>query len=201
MTIKRPRSLTKGISSHPLYKVRRGMINRCYRKKNKDYQRYGGRGIRVCKEWLTSQESFISYCESIGWGPGLQMDRIDNDGNYEPSNIRFVPPKENTRNTRRNVHLTINGVSKVLEDWCMFFGIPSNVYHSRVKNGWTMDDAFSIPVNQVPCGRKGTNLSENDKDEIRRLYKGKIMGKTRLAKKFKVGAATIDFILNKINKI
>lgn len=201
MTGKRPRSQTRGISKHPLYKVRRGMINRCYRKKNEDYPRYGGRGIGVCKEWLTSQESFISYCESIGWRPGLQMDRIDNDGNYEPSNIRFVQPKENARNTRRNVHLTINGVSKVLEDWCMFFGIKSNVYHSRVKNGWTMEDAFLIPVNQVPCGRKGTNLSENDEDEIQRLYKGKVMGKTRLAKNFKVGAATIDFILNKKNKV
>lgn len=80
-----------------IYHVWGAMINRCYKPKNKYYHRYGGRGINVCKEW---KSSFLSFYKDMGDIPfkGAQIDRRNNNGNYEPSNCRWVTPKENTNN-------------------------------------------------------------------------------------------------------
>ena len=90
--------------NHPLYSKYTHMILRCYNPKSNRYYRYGARGITVCDEWLESIDNFIEWAESIGYEPnrGLQIDRIDNDGNYEPSNCRFVSIKENCDVGRRN---------------------------------------------------------------------------------------------------
>lgn len=74
------------------------MIKRCYRK-CRDSKRYRGRGITVCEEWKNSAKSFIDWAMDNGWREGLHLDRIDNDGNYEPENCRFVEPRENSLNT------------------------------------------------------------------------------------------------------
>lgn len=95
-----------------------GMKQRCYNPKRDNYERYGGRGIRVCDEWLESSTPFIKWALENGYEDGLQLDRIDNSGNYEPSNCRWVTPKNNSRNTRRSKHLTLNGETKTVAEWC-----------------------------------------------------------------------------------
>lgn len=87
---------------HPLYNVWCGMNQRCHYEKSKGYHNYGGRGIKVCEEWNKSNpKGFENFCEYVGERPkGLQMDRIDNDGNYEPGNIRWVTCRENLENRR-----------------------------------------------------------------------------------------------------
>jgi hypothetical protein len=86
-----------GLTNHPIYSVWEHIRSRCNYEKNNRYHRYGGRGISICKEWEDS-ETFVKWALESGWKPGLQIDRIDNDGDYCPENCRFVTPGENTYN-------------------------------------------------------------------------------------------------------
>ena len=79
-----------------LYATWRSMKARCYNPNHKKYHRYGGRGIRVCDEWRNDSQRFIQYWLSNGWKPGLQIDRIDNDGDYCPENCQLLTNRENT---------------------------------------------------------------------------------------------------------
>lgn len=95
-----------GYTNTPEYNSYNHMITRCFNKNRWDYYRYGGRGITVCDEW---KESFNSFLKSMGDKPfeGAEIDRIDNDGNYEPSNCKWVTHKENGQH-KSNVYLTQN---------------------------------------------------------------------------------------------
>ena len=77
------------------------MLNRCLYENGEKYPEYGGRGITVCQEWIDSYQAFRDFAMKNGWRKGLQIDRIENDGNYEPSNVRFVTGKVNVNNSRR----------------------------------------------------------------------------------------------------
>jgi hypothetical protein len=77
------------------------ILKRCYDKKNKDYEHYGGRGIVMCDEWKENKQKFMRWCRDNGEEKGLEIDRIDNDKGYEPGNCRFVTKKVN-RNNRRD---------------------------------------------------------------------------------------------------
>lgn len=90
-------STTHGLRQHPLYNVHSSMKNRCTNPKSKAYRNYGGRGIKVCDRWL---ESFENFYEDIieGYIKGLQLDRIDNDGDYSKENCRWVTPQQNSMN-------------------------------------------------------------------------------------------------------
>ena len=88
---------THGLSQHLLYRVWTGMLDRCYKKDNSRFKNYGGRGISVCEEWL-KVEVFVEWAVYNGWKPDLQIDRVDNDGNYCPENCRFVTNWENSLN-------------------------------------------------------------------------------------------------------
>ncbi len=90
----------KGMSYSAIYNVWRCMKQRCNNPNASGYKNYGGRGISVCNEWEKSSEAFYDWALANGYAPGLQIDRIDNDGNYEPSNCRWVTPKENASNRR-----------------------------------------------------------------------------------------------------
>ena len=93
------------------------MLHRCNDPKRKKYKDYGGRGISVCPEW-NDPNVFIDWAEQNGYEPGLQLDRIDNNGNYSPDNCRWLTPKENSRNRRNTVFLTVNGITKSVAEWC-----------------------------------------------------------------------------------
>jgi hypothetical protein len=90
---------THGLSHTPLFRVWCSMRARCENPKNTRYDRYGGRGIVVCDRW---RNSFLDFYNDVvsGYANGLQLDRIDNDGNYEPTNTRWVPPAQNARNSK-----------------------------------------------------------------------------------------------------
>lgn len=100
--------------SHPfrsnILSVREGMIYRCRDSSN---DRYGGRGIEVCEDWMNSTNIFYKWAISNGYQVGLQIDRIDNDGNYEPSNCRFVDAKTNCGNRSDNRRVVLDGVSMI----------------------------------------------------------------------------------------
>ena len=97
MTARGATQASHGLSRHPLYFVWKNMWRRCSIPTTNRYERYGGRGITVCQEW-ENISPFVCWAENNGWRPGLQLNRINNDGNYSPSNCNFVSVKENTRN-------------------------------------------------------------------------------------------------------
>lgn len=90
----------QALSRHPIYGIWIGIKKRCYNKKSKYYKNYGGRGIAMCKGWLEDFKLFYDWALENGWDKKLQIDRIDNDGDYEPNNCRFVTHRENTLNRR-----------------------------------------------------------------------------------------------------
>lgn len=99
------------------------MKDRCYNKKCKDYQMWGGRGITICDEWLRDVKSFYDWAMTHGYKDNLTIDRIDNNKGYSPDNCRWVDRKTQARNTRRNRVITINGETKCLVEWCEVFNI------------------------------------------------------------------------------
>lgn len=125
---KNPKITTHGLTNTSIYSVWCSMKQRCYNPNRKKYKDYGQRGIEICDEWQDAAV-FAEWALSNGYRAGLQIDRIDNDGNYEPSNCRFVTPKENSRNRRNTKLLTINGETKSVAEWCENIDIsPFTVY-------------------------------------------------------------------------
>lgn len=92
---------THGLSKHPLYRKLNNLRARCEYQSATNYQYYGGRGIGVCREWVENPAAFVEWVLSNGWRPGLEVDRIDVDGDYSPENCRLLTHKENSQRTRR----------------------------------------------------------------------------------------------------
>ena len=93
-----------GLSRHPVYRVWKGIRNRCLNPDYNYWKDYGGRGITICDEWANDPAAFIAWALANGWAPGLEIDREDNDGNYTPGNCRFVTRLINQRNKRRRLN-------------------------------------------------------------------------------------------------
>jgi len=124
------------------YKSWCGMKERCYNIKNHKYPIYGAIGIIICDRWLNSFENFIS---DMGPKPSSKhsIDRIDNDGNYEPSNCRWATPLEQSRNTSHNRWIEGGGENMLLVDWASRFGVDPSVvlYHLKRR---TMDETIEF---------------------------------------------------------
>lgn len=137
---------THGLRNHPTYSTWTSMRNRCYWSKSNRSKHYKLRGIVVCNEWKDSFENFYEWSINNGWKPGLQLDRINNNGNYEPPNCRWATPKEQARNRTSNVWITIDGETKIAIEWAEQYNISPSVIHSRLKLGWSHKDAIQKPI-------------------------------------------------------
>ena len=137
---------THGRSYHPLYFVLDAMKQRCYNKNNKAYKNYGGRGITVCPEWRNEPEVFIDWAKANGYEIGLQIDRINNDGNYEPNNCRFVTRKENNNNRRDNKGYFLLGVFYTISQLAEKFNINYDAFYGRIYRGGTLQQALRQKV-------------------------------------------------------
>lgn len=111
--------------------IHSNMIQRCTNPNNSFYNRYGGRGITVCPEWKT-RKNFRSWAYSHGYSDDLEIDRINNDGNYEPSNCRWVSTKENCNNRSSCHYVTAFGQTKSMKQWSEELGISYNTLKKRV---------------------------------------------------------------------
>lgn len=115
------------------------MIDRCYNPNHKSWRNYGGRGIKVCRRWLTS---FKNFFDDMGTRPTSKhsLDRFpDQNGNYSPDNCRWATSKEQARNTRTNTILTLNGESHCLAEWAEITGIRIGCILERISKGWSIE--------------------------------------------------------------
>lgn len=131
-----------GMRGTHLYSVWHNMKDRCYRQKCKEYPRYGERGICVCDEWLNNFESFRDWAMASGYKDGLTIDRIDNNGNYEPTNCRWSTGKEQANNRRSNHTITYNGQTRTLKEWAELYGIPYGLLKNRIRANMPMEKAL-----------------------------------------------------------
>lgn len=134
-----------GLSYAPEYRAWQTMRLRCTETSNPAYKNYGGRGVKVCDRWLGSVQAFI---DDMGPKPSPkhELDRIDNDGNYEPGNCRWATRKVNDRNRRSNRVVAFRGESHALAEWCERFGLPRDTAWKRLASGWSVEQTLTTPV-------------------------------------------------------
>lgn len=133
------------IDQHPLGAVWRGMLVRCHDPRSDDFENYGARGISVCPAWRVS---FWQFVADMPPRPSRQhsIDRINNNGNYEPGNVRWATPTEQGRNTRFNRILTARGEQLTLAEWSELTGIPKSTLFNRIKRGWSDEATVTTPI-------------------------------------------------------
>lgn len=125
------------------YMIWASMVERCYSATNKDFGRYGGRGITVCQAW---RDSCLVFIEDMGRKPDKNstLDRVDNDLGYNPSNCKWSTRKEQANNTSRTVFITANGETKPLTEWARLLGLKDATLYSRVTTyGWSDQEAVN----------------------------------------------------------
>lgn len=129
-----------------LYVIWCHMIERCYNPHFVAFANYGGRGIRVCENWRNSFVAFREWARTNGYDDKLTLDRIDNDGNYEPSNCKWSTVKEQSNNRRTNRLLTYRGETKTMTQWAETIGMPVATFKHRLYRGWSVAKAIETPV-------------------------------------------------------
>ena len=135
------------VTKEKLYHLFYGIKARCYNTKSNKYEYYGGKGIKICEEWLNSYEAFKKWSYENGYKEGLTIDRIDSNGNYEPSNCRWVTMTVQNRNKDINNYYTYNGKTLLLSDWSKLTGIKESTLYSRINSlHWSFEKAITTPI-------------------------------------------------------
>lgn len=131
---------THGKRNAAIYAIWNNMMSRCHNPKDKAFSNYGGRGIAVCDEWHT----FEGFYADMGDKPeGMSMERIDNNGNYEPGNVEWKTAKEQANNRRSNVLLTYQGQTKNVQQWCDELGLNAKTVRRRLNvYGYSVEQAL-----------------------------------------------------------
>lgn len=134
-----------GMWQEHLYGSWHSMIQRCTNPNVKSYARYGGRGIKVCREWRDSFETYyadVSQIEGFG-AEGVTLDRIDNNGDYTPGNVRWASATVQERNRQNNVMITFGGRTQCQSAWEEELGLSENTLRQRLKQGWSVERALT----------------------------------------------------------
>ena len=142
----------------PLYDVWAAMKQRCYNANDSHYESYGGRGISVCEEWKNDYVPFRAWAMLSGYGAGVEIDRINNDGDYEPGNCRFIPRVKNARNKTTSLMISAFGETKSATAWSedARCAISARILRKRFHGGWHPEYAITTgpQVNQFHKGEK-----------------------------------------------
>lgn len=141
----RAKGVTHGHSKKREHLAWRTMLDRCYNPTEVGFHNYGGRGIGVCKRWRDSFEAFLA---DVGPrpSPAHSLDRIDNDGHYEPGNVRWATRVQQGRNRSTNRHLTLHGVTMAVCEWAERVGISREAIHNRLADGWSVERTLTTPI-------------------------------------------------------
>jgi hypothetical protein len=146
---------THGMSKSLTYKSWRGMIERCERSSHKDFRHYGGKGVKVCPRW---RSSFVNFLEDMGVRPsaGHSLDRIDGNGDYCPSNVKWATTVEQARNRCSNHVVEYCGEKINVSALAERIGVKSFILYSRLRRGWSLSRATETPVIAKPIsGKRG----------------------------------------------
>lgn len=136
-----------GMSGTRLYHCYKLMKNRCYNQNDKSYYIYGGRGIKICKDWLGDNGAlnFINWALNNGYKDDLTIDRIDNNKGYSPDNCRWTTRKEQSNNLRCNKHYEYKNKLYTLTQLCELLNLDKRLIYSRLRCGWNLDKAINTP--------------------------------------------------------
>lgn len=152
----RNRLTTHGLKNHPLHITWTNMLFRCMNSNYTGYKNYGGRGIAVCSEWQDDFKAFYDYASQLPHcgEKGYSIDRINNDGNYEPGNVRWATRLEQNLNRRMSRTITFDGRTQSLTAWADEVGVTPRLLRYRLKAGWSLErvlglDAESLLVQQA----------------------------------------------------
>lgn len=187
----RPRT---SLRSSPEYKSWCHMKGRCLSPSNPKYPDYGGRGIRVCEQWA-ARDGFKSFLEDMGQKPSKahSVDRIDNDGHYEPGNCRWATRREQANNTRVNTFIEIDGRRATIAQWADEFGIGSDVISKRIGIGWSPERAVTEPLKTRGERHPGARFTDADVLEVLRLLRAGVRQQD-IADRFGVHNSQISMI-------
>jgi predicted DNA-binding protein (UPF0251 family) len=168
-----------------LYRIWRGMIDRCENNNSKSYKWYGGRGIKVCDDWHTPQK-FFGWAFLNGYHANLTIDRINNDKGYCPDNCRWVNNFEQQRNRRNIKRLTFKEQTLTVQEWADLMGISKSTINSRLKQGWSIEDTLT-------CRPHSKDYKSNETF----LCNGEVLRLTEISKKYGVNRETLRYRLSK----
>lgn len=129
-----------------LYNTWLNIKQRCLNKNNPRYKYYGGKGINICREWRDDFATFESWALSNGYDETLTIDRRDVNGDYEPSNCRWITNKKQQNNKSNNRCITYKGETKTLKEWAEYLGFNYKTLQKRINKGWGTKAAFELPL-------------------------------------------------------
>ena len=164
-----------------LYRIYKGMKQRCYNPHMPNYHIYGMRGVRVCDQWLNDYDAFCTWALANGYQDSLSLDRIDNDGNYSPENCRWADRYMQQRNTSRNKFITIGDETKTASEWCNIYNINLHTFYGRLREGWDEVQALQTPSK----GKRNLDFE----------YHGVVKSIPQWAHEYGMGASTLKYRL------
>lgn len=135
-------------NKHKIYQIWLKMRQRCNNVNDPKFKDYGGRGIKVCERWNNFQNFRDDMLET--WFIGASIERINNDGNYEPSNCKWIPIKEQAKNRRNNNRIELNSIIKIKADWAREYGINRTTLNYRLSKGMSFSEALKKPITKRP---------------------------------------------------
>ena len=146
-----------------IYKIWRGIEQRCYYPKHASYKYYGAKGIKVCQEWLEDFMNFYNWAINNGYSDDLTIDRINVNGNYEPNNCRWINSKEQARNRGNNHLFTFRGETHCITEWAEIYNLSVGLLNNRIsKCKWDFEKAITTPIRK----KRMSNTKSNNYSKI-----------------------------------
>lgn len=180
-----------GLTGTRTYAIWQAMLNRCRNPNVVEYKHYGGRGIKVCERWLAFENFLADMGDVSGRIVGRTIERINNDGDYEPGNVRWATYRDQSRNKSNNRLLSFKGQTKILADWANDLGItPGALIYRLDYKGWSIERALMT----LKPERPNAKLNMRQAREIRATYPTSTLN--RLAAKYAVSQKTIFNIVH-----
>lgn len=160
----------RGESYTRLYGIFSGMKKRCYNTNSQFYKNYGGRGIEICDEWLSDYQNFKKWAWENGYSDELSIERVNVNGNYEPSNCTWIDMRLQAKNRTNVAAIEYNGKTYTIRDLAKEVGIKEHTLAARLRAGWSVEEAVSAPVDFANAYKLGRG---NEIDEKGRFKKKK----------------------------